>query len=70
MDQMGASYQFVGSYAALDFEAVCHETAQWAISGDFGSIVLCLQELFLSFLHPITSRNPLVTDDGPGGRVK
>jgi hypothetical protein len=43
MDQMGASNQFFGSYAAQLLEAVCRETARWAISGDFGSIVLGLQ---------------------------
>jgi hypothetical protein len=43
MAQIRASNQFVGSYAAQVLKAVCHETARWAISGDFGSIVLCLQ---------------------------
>jgi hypothetical protein len=69
MDQMGASNQFFGSYAAQVFEAVCHETARWAISGDFRSTVLCRQGMFSRFLNSIMSRRPLRIN-GPDGRFK
>jgi hypothetical protein len=69
MDQMGASNQVVGSYAAQVLEAVCHETAQWAIWGDSGSTVLCLRRLFLRFLNSIMSRKSLRIN-GPDERFK
>jgi hypothetical protein len=59
MDQMGASNQFVGSYAAQVLEAVCHETARWAIWGDFGSTVLFHQEMLSRFLESIMLRKSL-----------
>jgi hypothetical protein len=69
MDQMGASNQLLRSYAAQVLEAVCLETARWAIWGDFGSIVLCLYGLFLRFLNSIVSRKSLRLN-GPDRRFK
>jgi hypothetical protein len=67
MDQIGASNQFVGSYAAQVLEVVCHETARWAIWGDFWSTTLCLQGNFVRFLNSIMPRKSLRIN-GPDGR--
>jgi hypothetical protein len=69
MDQMGASNEFVNSYAAQVLEAVYRETALKAFWGDFGSIVRFLQGRYLRFLDSIMSRIPLGIN-GPDGRFK